>query len=204
MFARTQRLLLRPGWPEDAAALTAAIADEGILRNLASAPSPYGEDDARAFLAGWADTPLPRFLMVQRTAAQPRLIGCIGMDRMENGETELGYWIARPFWGLGYATEAGRHMVDLARTLGIRRLAAGHFTDNPASGSVLRKLGFRPTGRVIERASKARAATVPTVEFVRDIAAPGNDAGDDDGVALTAKPMRWPEALREEWRQLAA
>lgn len=204
MFARTERLLLRPGWPEDAAALTTAIADEGIVRNLARAPWPYAEADARAFLTGWADAPLPRFVLIQRTAAQPRLIGCIGMDAMDNGETELGYWIARPFWGLGYATEAGRHMVELARTLGIRQLTAGHFIDNPASGSVLRKLGFRPTGRVVERASKGRAALVPMVEYTRDVAAPGNDAGGDDDVATTTKPMRWPEALREEWRQLAA
>jgi RimJ/RimL family protein N-acetyltransferase len=204
MFARTERLLLRPGWPEDAAALTCAIADEGIVRNLASAPWPYAEDDARAFLTGWADAPLPRFVLVQRTAAQPRLIGCIGMDPADDGATELGYWIARPFWGLGYATEAGRHMVQLARTLGIRRLTAAHFTDNPASGSVLRKLGFRPTGRVVERASKGRGAAALTVEYARDVAAPGNDAGGDDDVAFTGKPMRWPEALREEWRQLAA
>lgn len=204
MFARTERLLLRPGWPEDAAALTAAIADEGIVRNLARAPWPYGEDDARAFLAGWADAPLPRFVMVQRTAAQPRLIGCIGMDRMEDGETELGYWIARPFWGLGYATEAGRHMIDLACTLGIRRLTAGHFTDNPASGSVLRKLGFRPTGRIVERMSKGRGNAAPTAEFTRDIAAPGNDVGEDDEVSLTGPAMRWPETLREEWRLAAA
>jgi RimJ/RimL family protein N-acetyltransferase len=204
MFARTERLLLRPGWPEDAAALTAAIADEGIVRNLARAPWPYAEDDARTFLAGWADAPLPRFLMVQRTAAQPRLIGAIGMDVTEDGETELGYWIARPFWGLGYATEAGRHMIDLARSLGIPRLVAGHFTDNPASGRVLRKIGFRPTGRVAERASKARGAMVPCVLFSRDIAAPGNDAGDDDGVAFTAHAPRWPDAMREEWRLAAA
>ena len=204
MFARTERLLLRPGWPEDAAALTAAIADEGIVRNLASAPWPYGEDDARAFLAGWADAPLPRFLMVQRTAAQPRLIGCIGMDRMEDGETELGYWVARPFWGLGYATEAGRHMIDLARTLGIGRLTASHFIDNPASGSVLRKLGFRPTGRIVERMSKGRAKPAPTAEFTRDIAAPGNDAGEDSDVAMTGHGLRWPETMREEWRLAAA
>lgn len=204
MFARTERLLLRPGWPEDAATLTAAIADEGIVRNLARAPWPYGEDDARTFLSGWADAPLPRFLMVQRTAAQPRLIGCIGLDPADDGATELGYWIARPFWGLGYATEAGRHMIDLARTLGIRRLSAGHFADNPASGSVLRKLGFRPTGRVVERTSNGRGAAVPMVEYAREVAAPGNDAGGDDDVALTGMPMRWPEAMREEWRQLAA
>jgi RimJ/RimL family protein N-acetyltransferase len=204
MFARTERLLLRPGWPEDAAALTAAIADQGIVRNLASAPWPYAEGDARAFLTGWADASLPRFVLVQRTAAQPRLIGCIGMDVMDNGATELGYWIARPFWGLGYATEAGRHMIDLARTLDIRRLTASHFADNPASGSVLRKLGFRPTGRVVERASKGRGESSPTIEYSCDVAIPGNDAGGDDDAAFTAKPMRWPETLREQWRQLAA
>ena len=51
MFARTERLLLRPGWAEDAPALAAAIADEMIVRNLATAPWPYRLRDAEAFLA---------------------------------------------------------------------------------------------------------------------------------------------------------
>ena len=42
MFARTTRLLLRPGWAEDAPALKGAIADEAIVRNLSTAPWPYG------------------------------------------------------------------------------------------------------------------------------------------------------------------
>jgi RimJ/RimL family protein N-acetyltransferase len=203
MFARTERLLLRPGWPEDAAALTAAIADEGIVRNLASAPWPYAESDAHRFLTGWADAPLPRFLMVQRTAAAPRIIGGIGLDTAAGGAAELGYWVARPFWGLGYATEAGRHMIELARTLGIAEVTAGHFIDNPASGGVLRKLGFRPTGRIVERRNRARRAAVPMAEYRRAIAAPGNDDAADDPVATTPA-MRWPEAMREEWRQAAA
>jgi RimJ/RimL family protein N-acetyltransferase len=202
MFARTERLLLRPGWPEDAAALTAAIADESIVRNLASAPWPYAEQDARTFLAGWADAPLPRFLMVQRTAAQPRIIGCIGLDPMADGTVELGYWVARPFWGLGYATEAGRHMIDLARTLGVSEIAASHFIDNPASGGVLRKLGFRPTGRIVERHSKARRGVAPTAEYRRPVTAPGNDDAAEEPTALPA--MRWPDTVREEWRQAAA
>ena len=58
MFARTERLLLRPGWAEDAPALARAIADEAIVRNLATAPWPYGIDDARDKIAKDADTPL--------------------------------------------------------------------------------------------------------------------------------------------------
>ena len=41
MFARTTRLLLRPGWAEDAEALAQAIGDEMIVRNLSTAPWPY-------------------------------------------------------------------------------------------------------------------------------------------------------------------
>ena len=51
MFARTPRLLLRPGFPEDAPALAAAIADQAIARNLANVPWPYSMRDAEAFLA---------------------------------------------------------------------------------------------------------------------------------------------------------
>src|SRR3546814_16245662 len=94
--------------------------------------------------------------MVRRTASAPRLIGGVGLDRRQGGAVELGYWVARPYWGLGYATEAGRHMIDLARMLGISRLTAAHFPDNPASGAVLRQLGFRPTGRRLARASRGR------------------------------------------------
>lgn len=204
MFARTERLLLRPGWQEDAPALARAIGDEMIVRNLASVPWPYDERDARNFLAGWGETSPSRFLMVQRTASAPRIIGCIGMDAMENGDVELGYWVARPFWGLGYATEAGRHMVDLARTMGIRRLVASHFVDNPASGSVLRKLGFAPTGRRVDRRSLGRGTAAPTVEYARDAAEPGNDADADDSPVAMLRAHRWPDAMREEWRLHAA
>ncbi|MDZ3830666.1 MAG: GNAT family N-acetyltransferase [Sphingopyxis sp.] len=204
MFARTERLLLRPGWHEDAPALARAIGDEMIVRNLASAPWPYREDDARAFLAGWLDGSPSKFLMVQRTTSAPRIIGCIGLDAMADGSVELGYWVARPHWGLGYATEAARHMIELARTMGIRRIVASHFVDNPASGSVLRKLGFRATGCRPMRQSLGRGAAAPTVEYVRDIAAPGNDGGDSDTPVTMRDARRWPDALREEWRLAAA
>ena len=51
MFARTKRLTLRPGWPEDAPALARAIGHESVIAKLARAPWPYTLDDAEAFLA---------------------------------------------------------------------------------------------------------------------------------------------------------
>ncbi len=96
MFARTPRLLLRPGWQEDAQALHAAMADESIVRNLASAPWPYEPSHAEAYLARERDPRLPVFLAFNRTQGRPHLIGGCGIGRREDGGLELGYWIARP------------------------------------------------------------------------------------------------------------
>lgn len=156
MFARTEHLLLRPGWAEDAPALAAAIADEAIVRNLATAPWPFALRDAEAFLAAPRDPVLPSFLIYERTIADPRLVGACGLGRRPSGAVELGYWIAREHWNRGFATEAGLALLDIAEALGLSRLEASYFIDNPASGRVLEKLGFLPTGLAAPRYSCAR------------------------------------------------
>ena len=119
MFARTPRLLLRPGFPEDAPALAAAIADEAIVRNLANAPWPYRMRDAEAFLASPRDPVLPSLLIFERTDGAPQLVGACGLGRRPSGAVEMGYWIARALWGRGFATEACAALIDIARTLGL-------------------------------------------------------------------------------------
>ena len=156
MFARTDRLLLRPGFPEDAQALAVAIADHGILRNLATAPSPFTLRDAEAFLAQPRDPVLPSFVIIERTAGAPRLVGACGLGRRSSGAVELGYWIARSHWGRGFASEACAALVEIARALRLPTLEGSYFTDNPASGRVLEKLGFEATGIVAPRYSCAR------------------------------------------------
>ena len=158
MFARTERLLLRPGWAEDAPELARAIADEQIVRNLATAPWPYALKDAEAFLASPRDPVMPSFLITERTAGAPRIVGSCGLGRRPSGAVEMGYWIGRPHWGQGFATEASRALIDIARTLKLPRLEASHFVDNPASGRVLEKLGFMPTGLSATRYSCARGS----------------------------------------------
>ncbi|HXH14674.1 MAG TPA: GNAT family N-acetyltransferase [Sphingomonas sp.] len=165
MFARTRRLTLRPGWPEDAAALARAIGHESVVAKLAHAPWPYTLSDAEAFLTQPCGGHEPRFLIETMEAGAPRLVG--GIDIHAAGDArEIGYWLTPEAWGRGYATEAGQAVVAMARhALGLRRLTAAHFVDNPASGRVLAKLGFRPTGRIESRASRGRGGEVKAVLF---------------------------------------
>ena len=184
MFIRSERLFLRPGWPEDWPELLALIADEGIVRNLAKAPWPYKPEHARDFAAKGQDARLPHFFVA--LARTGELIGSVGLGRDEDGRTELGYWIARPHWGRGYAPEAARAVLHLAKTLGHRRLVAGHFVDNPASGRVLAKIGFRPTGAVVSRFSVGRGHEVESVEYAAELGAPSDCDGCTADVAMQA------------------
>jgi RimJ/RimL family protein N-acetyltransferase len=196
MFARTERLLLRPIWPEDASALYAAIADEGIVRNLARAPWPYTAEDA-AWFAGLEHSQMfPNFMLMLRTDGAPKLIGSCGLGE-QGSEAELGYWIARPYWGQGFAAEAAKAVVGVAKALGHRKLVSGHFTDNPASGRVLRKIGFRPLGRVEQRYSAGRRQKVNCALFEMPLTCDGADAGSDFSgpvIGRMCAPMPMPKA----------
>ena len=167
MFIRTERLFLRPGWIEDATELARAIGDEAIVRNLARVPWPYREAHARAWLSLPKDHRLPS-LLVTVPAEGGRIIGSCGLHA-DDGDPAIGYWIARGHQGRGYATEAARALVRLARVIGHRRLRSHHFADNPASGRVLRKCGFVSTGRTSQRPSLARGALAPSVNYVAEL-----------------------------------
>ena len=169
MFHVTERLLLRPAWPEDAEALFGGIADEGVVRNLARAPWPYLPEHARQFVMRKQDSKVPSFLLTLPGSHGSTIIGGAGLGETESG-VELGYWIARSHWGRGFATEAARGVIEVAKSLGYERLEAGHFADNPASGRVLRKIGFRPTGKVAPRHSCGRGEDVDCVLFTLDLA----------------------------------
>jgi RimJ/RimL family protein N-acetyltransferase len=166
MFARTSRLLLRPGWAEDAPALVHAMADEAVCRDVWSAPWPFTLRDAEAFLAQPRDPILPSLLIFERTDAAPRLVGACGLRRRASGAVELYVWMARGDRGRGFATEACRALLDIAATLGFRQVEAAHYADSPAASRLLEKLGFRSTGVTALRRSCARRTEAP-VRLVR-------------------------------------
>lgn len=187
MFIRSERLFLRPGWPEDWEELLGLINDEAVVRNLARVPWPYTAEDARNFAQRPQEKLLPHFFITLPTAEGAKLIGSAGLGRSD-GEIELGYWIASDHWGQGYATEAARAVLRLAATLGHRRIVAHHFADNPASGRVLRKIGFRPAGEVRARYSMGRGGEAPALRHTVSLegACGGGDGAGDNDAAMRA------------------
>jgi RimJ/RimL family protein N-acetyltransferase len=165
MFIRSERLFLRPAWPEDAHDLYTAIADARIIRNLAASPWPYTPEDARAFIAAKRDRRLLSLLITLPGASGSRLIGGVQIH-YDEGRAELSTWLVPDVWGRAFATEAASAALRLAHILGHRQIAARAFLDNRAAVRVLDKLGFRRTGRLFERHSAARGGVVPSREYL--------------------------------------
>jgi ribosomal-protein-alanine N-acetyltransferase len=136
----SERLILRPPRPSDIQSMAVWLSDFDVARMTARVPHPYGESDAEAFVAAGA----PNRFVIQHKRGDV-FLGMAGLHVDEG--CEFGYWLGKPFWGQGYATEAARRLAMFAfETLHLESLHAGWFYDNPASGHVLAKLGARHNG----------------------------------------------------------
>ena len=147
----TDRLVLRPFAPSDAADVQRLAGHREVALNTERIPHPYPDGAATA----WIETLQPAFdegrevTLAITLRGSGELVGAVGLviDRFHD-VAEIGYWISVPYWGKGVATEAARALVSWGfTTLGLERVQAAHFTRNPASGRVLQKIGMRYEGR---------------------------------------------------------
>lgn len=141
---RTERLLLRPTRVEDAPRFAEIQSNWNVTRMLRLAPWPVVETEMAAWVAThpdeWAQGSAYRFA-VERDG---KVIGCCDADDIAGDQGEIGYWYDEAHWGGGIASEAAQALVRFAmEDLGLVRLDAGHAADNPASGKVLERVGFR-------------------------------------------------------------
>ncbi|HZZ68396.1 MAG TPA: GNAT family N-acetyltransferase [Phenylobacterium sp.] len=160
---RTDRLILRAPAAGDVAAIARLAGDYAIASMTTRMPHPYAEADARQFVALVArqDTARERTFTIERQGEGA--IGAIGFHRALSGLLELGYWLGRPHWGRGYATEAVAGALHWASAdWGRKAVSSGHFADNAPSANVLIKSGFLYTGEVQMRHSRARGRIAPT------------------------------------------
>ena len=143
---QTTRLKLGPYCEADIAELLPLVGTREVAATTLRIAHPYTEQDARAFLV-LAQEPDKLWLVI-RLRSDQRQIGGIGLRiDGQHQHAELGYWLGTPYWGQGYATEAGREMLRYGfEDLGLHRIFASHFKHNPASGRVLKKLGMRYEG----------------------------------------------------------
>jgi RimJ/RimL family protein N-acetyltransferase len=160
----TERLLLRPVAADDAARLAELANDFDVARMTTGIPHPYARADADAYLGRKlaSDHSVDTAFAIQHP--DDGFIGVLGFHpRPGTQAPEVGYWLGRPYWGRGYATEVAQAALDWAgRVWGKRFVVSGHFADNPASGRVLEKAGFLYTGVVEPQFSIARAGLTPT------------------------------------------
>ena len=148
---QTERLTLRPYALSDIPTLLPLIGAREVAATTLRIPHPYTESFAREFIAtsrqDMSSGKCLRLCIIVRES--DTLCGGIGLQiAADHRHAELGYWIGVPYWRNGYATEAARAVAKYGfETLGLHRIFASHSTNNPASASVLKKIGMRYEGR---------------------------------------------------------
>ena len=174
----TERLQLRPFEASDAPALSRIVSAREVYDGTVTIPHPYEPEWAAEYIAAMEnENELAITLRSDGT-----LVGSMALVvEPQHSRAELGYVVGVPFWGNGYATEAGRAMLEHAfGTLGLNRVFAYCFARNRASRRVLEKLGMtREGGR--------RAHTLKDGEFLDD---------DAFGILACEWPAKEPNAGR--------
>jgi RimJ/RimL family protein N-acetyltransferase len=142
----SHRLVLRPFALSDAQALSSMLSDSQVTRFLSDMPSPITSEVA----VDWIDA-LPRawnarvaVVYAVDVAEEKRLVGAVQLQlEPDQQAAELGFWIARPDWGRGFASEAVSCLLAWCfEALGLQRVHARHTADNPASGHVMAAAGM--------------------------------------------------------------
>jgi len=147
---RSARLVLRPFHLGDAPEVQRLAGERAIAETTLTVPHPYPDGAAETWIAThgplWVERRNLTLAVTQQ--ADGALVGAIGLAlAMDDRRAELGYWIGVPWWNQGYATEAGRALLDYGfGTLGLHRIMAHHMLRNPASGRVMQKLGMQHEG----------------------------------------------------------
>ena len=142
---KTERLVLRPFILEDSAEVQRLAGNKAIADTTLNIPHPYEDGAAEA----WIGTHKEHFesgqsvIFAVTIRDTGQLVGAIRITRKEHDRGEMGYWIGRPYWNRGYATEAAEAIIDFGfNEMSLNKITATHLARNPASGRVMEKVGM--------------------------------------------------------------
>lgn len=147
---KTNRLLLRPFQLSDANDVKQLAGNFEIADTTLFIPHPYEDGVAEHWISSHEQNYKSgkEIIFAITRCYTKELIGSIGLSvNKEHEKAELGYWIGKPFWNQGYATEAAMAMLKFGfEDLELGRIHAHYFARNPASGKVMEKLGMQHEG----------------------------------------------------------
>lgn len=166
----TERLLLRRLRLSDAPLVQTLAGEWDVAKTTATIPHPYEDGVAEAWIehegAAWGEGQSYVFAVL----CDGKFIGVSGLLHCDDTSGELAYWIGKPYWGQGFATEAAQAVVQFGTfEKGLRALQARCLKDNPASARVIEKAGFRLLEEVLEPRRSGRVLE-PTLKFERHTA----------------------------------
>lgn len=165
----TPRLILRPLEPDDAVHFARLLGpDPEAVQQMAQMPDPCTVDAAREWIEARLGPGGHVFAIVRRSDSE--FLGVAGFGGPPN-MPELGYWIGATYRRQGYTTEAIHALVEYAALIGVPRIHADTFPNNPASVRVLAKAGFVSTG-IVERYFPARGGLRELTRHIYEIAGP--------------------------------
>ena len=150
MNMETERIILRPWQDSDAEALFKYASDPEVGPRAGWPPHKSVEESLEIIRNVFSAEGM--WAVIWKKSGEA--IGCVGYLpagasnlKIAEDQAEVGYWIARPFWGKGICTEALQMVIDYCfNAKGFTVLLGDYFPSNPASGRVMEKCGFVDTG----------------------------------------------------------
>lgn len=165
------RFILRPPLGADVGMIAHYSGDKRVAEETRSIPHPLAPGVAEGFVRRAMEVDRREDVWIMDGSGQDNaargheVIGVISLTRLDRGQAQLGYWVAPPFWNMGYARAAVKAIVA-ANPLGNETLFAEVFQDNPNGARVVTGAGFDYVGDA-EAYSLARGANVPTWTYLR-------------------------------------
>ncbi|MHC4880090.1 MAG: GNAT family acetyltransferase [Planctomycetota bacterium] len=142
--------LSRISWEDRASYLQHLNESDEFHRNTAGIPYPYTEFDVDQWLSLVTSLSVARDQKINLAIrhSNNELLGEIGaLNLIENEQAEIGYWLAKPYWGRGIMPVVVRRFCEFAfDQFRLQRIYARVFATNPRSARVLSKVGFRHEG----------------------------------------------------------
>ncbi len=168
-FVESERFDLRPLRRADMGLIELYGGDKRVARMTTSIPHPIPPGMVDAFVSRALEDKREEdvWSIDGSKSDAAEFMGLISLKRLDRDQSEIGYWVAPPYWNTGLASDAVRALID-ANPLSNKTIFASVFQDNPASARVLTHCGFEYLGDA-ESFSVARDGTVPTWTYLKKL-----------------------------------